>query len=92
MPPITRLASVISSNPVDHKKLLDAVAESVPSDKVRMLGVTQPNTLVFDFPYSFGIELANILKSLTVKLTTSSKSKKPGERVYRINMDDSKVI
>ncbi len=92
LPPITRLASIISSNPVDHQKLLDAVAESVPSDKVRMLGVTQPNTLVLDFAYSFGIELANILKSLTVKLTASSKSKKPGERVYRINMDDGKVI
>ena len=92
LPPITRLASVLSSNPVDHQRLTDAVAESVPSDKVRVLGVTQPNTLVLDFPYSFGVELANTLKDLTVKLTASSKAKKPGERVYRINMDDGKVI
>ncbi len=92
LPPITRLASIVSSNPVDHERLLKAFAESLSSDKVRMLGVTQPNTLVLDFPYSFGIELANTLKDLTVKLTASSKAKKPGERVYRINMDDGKVI
>ena len=92
LPPITRLASVTSSNTVDLKRLLDEVSESVSSDKVRILGVTQPNTLVLDFPYSYGIELANILKDLTGKLTASSKSKKPGERVYRINMDDGKVI
>jgi primosomal protein N' (replication factor Y) len=92
LPPITRLASVITSNSVDHQRLIEAVIESFASDKVRRLGVTQPNTLVLDFPYSFGVELANSLKDLTVKLTASSKSKKPGERVYRINMDDGKVI
>lgn len=92
LPPITRLASVTSSNPVDHQRLLEVLAESVSSENFRMLGVTQPNTLVLDFPYSFGIELANTLKDLTVRLTTSSKAKKPGERVYRINMDDGKVI
>jgi primosomal protein N' (replication factor Y) len=92
LPPITRLASVVTSNSADHQRLVEAVAELLPTDKVRILGVSQPNTLVLDFPYSFGTELAHTLKDLTVKLTASSKSKKPGERVYRINMDDGKVI
>jgi hypothetical protein len=60
--------------------------------KVRELGVTQENTLVLDYSYSIGLELADLLKDLTLKLSTTSKSKKPGERVYRINMDDGKVI
>ncbi|MEY3933439.1 MAG: hypothetical protein RLZZ606_38 [Actinomycetota bacterium] len=92
LPPITRIASITSSNDVDHQRLVDAVEAELSSDKVRTLAVVQPRTLVLDYGYSFGVELANSLKSICQKLASSSKSKKPGERVYRINMDDGKVI
>jgi hypothetical protein len=92
LPPITRIASITTSNDVDHQRLVDAVEADIPSDKVRVLAVVQPRTLVLDYGYSFGGELAHSLKAICQKLTSSSKSKKPGERVYRINMDDGKVI
>ena len=92
LPPITRIASITSSNSLDHQRLITAVGEEVQSDKVRSLAVVQPNTLVLDYSYSYGLELSSHLKRITQKLTASSKSKKPGERVYRINMDDGKVI
>jgi primosomal protein N' (replication factor Y) len=92
LPPQTRIASITSSNFEDHKRLVGEVAPFVSSGKVRLLSVEQANTVVLDYSYSFGIELADNLMELTQHLSRTSKSKKPGERVYRINMDDSKVI
>ena len=92
LPPITRIASIVASNEADHQRLINRLEEELPSDKVKKLGVTQANTIVLDFSYSYGMELASYLKEITQKLSATSKSKKPGERVYRINMDDGKVI
>jgi primosomal protein N' (replication factor Y) len=92
LPPTRRIASVLSSNPLDHQRFVEAIHKAIPADMFRTISVLQPNTLVLDFQYSSGKELANILKELAANLTSSSKAKKPGERVYRINMDDSKVI
>jgi primosomal protein N' (replication factor Y) len=92
LPPITRIASITSSNSIDHQRLLDEVRGKLDLDKVRELGVSQEHALVLDYGYSFGLELAAMLKEITLKLSKTSKSKKPGERVYRINMDDGKVI
>jgi primosomal protein N' (replication factor Y) len=92
LPPITRIASITSTNSTDHQRLVELVRGKLDSDKVRELGVSQENTLVLDYSYSIGLELADLLKDLTLKLSATSKSKKPGERVYRINMDDGKVI
>ena len=92
LPPTTRIASISSSNPTDFGRLVDAFKVVVSSEKVRLLSTELANTLVVDYHYSYGQELATILRDLTTTLTQSSKSKKPGERVYRINMDDGKVI
>jgi primosomal protein N' (replication factor Y) len=92
LPPITRIASITSTNSTDHQRIVELVRSKLVSDKVRELGVSQENTLVLDYSYSIGLELADLLKDLTLKLSATSKSKKPGERVYRINMDDGKVI
>ena len=92
LPPQTRIASITSSNAEDHKRLLLEIDGLLTPGNTRTLTVETPNTLVLDYAYGFGMELAQILSEAALKLTRSSKSKKPGERVYRINMDDSKVI
>jgi hypothetical protein len=92
LPPQTRIASVTSSSNTDHSRLLTQLESIIPEGKTRSLAVDQKNTLVLDYSYGFGLELAKILSDATQKLAKTSKSKKPGERVYRINMDDSKVI
>jgi primosomal protein N' (replication factor Y) len=92
LPPVTRIASITSTNQTDHQRLVELVRSKLDSDKVRELSVVQENTLVLDYSYSIGLELADLLKDLTLKLSATSKTKKPGERVYRINMDDGKVI
>jgi len=92
LPPQTRIASIASSNSEDHNRLLTALELLLSSGNTRTLPVDAANTLVLDYAYGFGMELAQILSSTAQQLTKSSKAKKPGERVYRINMDDSKVI
>lgn len=92
LPPITRIASIVSTNAVDHQRLIQRLRDELPADRVKELGVNQSNTVVLDFPYSYGFELASLLKEITQRLSSTSKSKMPGERVYRINMDDGKVI
>jgi len=92
LPPQTRIASITSSNPEDHRRLLSELEPLLSSDNTRTLSVDTPNTLAIDYAYSFGLELSGLLSNTAQKLSLSSKAKKPGERVYRINMDDSKVI
>ncbi len=92
LPPSTRLASVISSNLADFNLLREGLEKSAMFDRLRFLPSADKFCLVLDYQYSDGAELANLLRSLTNLLTAQSKHKRPGERVYRINMDDSKVI
>lgn len=92
LPPATRLASISVSNEKDFQVFCQRVDLELDSKQVRQLPTEAKNTLVLDYPYNLGLEIAEVLKKLSIELTTKSKSKKPGERVFRINMDDSKVI
>jgi primosomal protein N' (replication factor Y) len=92
LPPSTRVASVISSNQTDFNLLREGLRKAALFDRLRFLPNADKLSLVLDYQYSDGAELGDLLRSLTNLLTTQSKHKKPGERVYRINMDDSKVI
>ena len=92
LPPSTRVASVISSNQTDFNLLREGLRKAALFDRLRFLPNADKLSLVLDYQYSDGPELADLLRSLTNLLTAQSKHKKPGERVYRINMDDSKVI
>ena len=92
LPPSTRVASVISSNQTDFNLLRQGLEKSALFERLRFLPNADKLCLVLDYQYSDGAELADLLRSLTNLLTAQSKHKKPGERVYRINMDDSKVI
>lgn len=92
LPPSTRLASISVSNEQDFQFFCQRVELELDSKQVRKLPTETKNTLVLDYPYNLGSQMAEVLKKLTIELTAKSKSKKPGERVFRINMDDSKVI
>ena len=92
LPPARRLASITSSNQSDHSRLVETLSKSLDHTKTRVLQIDTPSIYAVDYQYSYGLELAEILKETTVELTRTSRSKRPGERVYRVNMDDSKVI
>lgn len=92
LPPATRLASISVSNDTDFLALTNRVEAEFDPKLVRRLPIETKNTLVLDYPYNLGAALADYLKQVALELTAKSKSKKPGERVFRINMDDGKVI
>jgi len=92
LPPSTRVASVISNNLPDSNLFREGLEKSSLFQRLRFLPSPDKLCLILDYQYSDGAELGNLLRSLTNLLTAKSKHKKPGERVYRINMDDSKVI
>ena len=92
LPPSTRVASVSVSNKADFQELKLGLEESSLFQRLKFLPSADHLTLVVDYQYADGLAFAQLLTALTSKLTAQSKHKKPGERVYRINMDDSKVI
>jgi molybdopterin-binding protein len=92
LPPSTRVASVISNNQPDFILFKEGLEKSAIVQRLRFLPSADKLSLILDYQYSDGAELAQLLRSLANSLTAQSKHKKPGERVYRINMDDSKVI
>jgi len=92
LPPATRIASITVSNDRDFLALVQRVEAETDSELIRKLPIDAKNVLVLDYPYNLGARLADSLKALTTEMTSKSKSKRPGERVFRINMDDSKVI
>lgn len=92
LPPSTRVASVSVSNKADFQELKLGLEESSLFQRLKFLPSADHLTLVVDYQYADGLAFAQLLTALTSKLTGQSKHKKPGERVYRINMDDSKVI
>jgi primosomal protein N' (replication factor Y) len=92
LPPSTRVASISASNAHDLAQLKDSLSATDIFERLRILPSPEPLMLVLDYQYSDGLALAALLKHQTKMLTAKSKHKKPGERVYRINMDDNKVI
>jgi primosomal protein N' (replication factor Y) len=92
LPPSTRVASISASNAHDLALLKDSLSTTELFGQLRILPSPEPLVLVLDYQYSDGLALASLLKHQAKLLSAKSKHKKPGERVYRINMDDNKVI
>lgn len=92
LPPSTRLASISASNKQDFELFCQKLDLEFDSNQIRRLPTELNNVLVIDYPYSLGAQMAEVIRRLTTEITLESKSKKPGERVFRLNMDDSKVI
>jgi primosomal protein N' (replication factor Y) len=91
LPPVTRLASVTS---VSGKDLGDFVTAFRTQVKVSIREVTasQPGVFAFCYEYSNGAEIASLLRELTQDVSAKSKTKKPGQRLFRIAMDYWQVI
>jgi primosomal protein N' (replication factor Y) len=92
LPPATRVCSITCANKTDLMILESDLKEAIDEDQAKFLNVEGELTLVMDYKYSYGLHLANLLITRTAIISQKSKSKKPGERVFRVNMDDSQVI
>jgi primosomal protein N' (replication factor Y) len=91
LPPAVRLLSVTSTSVVDLGELLKEVQDSDLANLLRRLP-SEPNQLVFTYSYSDGTSVASGLSDLANKVSYRSKFRKPGQRLFRICMDDANVL
>jgi hypothetical protein len=91
LPPVTRLASVTSVNGKDLTDFVTAFRAQV-TVSIREVTSSHPGVFAFCYEYSNGTEIASLLRKKTQEISAKSKTKKPGQRLFRIAMDDWQVI
>jgi len=91
LPPATRLVSITSTSTADLSAFQTELQTHPVSATLRKLP-SSANSLAFTYPYSEGLALAELLGSISLKVSNRSKSRKPGQRLFRICMDDSSVL
>lgn len=90
LPPSRRLGSVSSRSLGDLDQLKQALTEQ--NGQLTLLDTAEPNTLVFSYGISKGEVVAELLRTLTNQMSSKSKSRLPGERLFRVKMDDLNAI
>ena len=91
LPPVTRLASVTCSSAVDLQALVTEVKNLFGSG-IREINTIKHDVFAFCYEYSAGKQVASELKRISSLISAKSKSRKPGQRLFRIAMDDWQVI
>jgi primosomal protein N' (replication factor Y) len=91
LPPATRLVSITSNSAADLSDFQNEIQQSPDNSYLRKLPGSA-NQLVFIYPYSEGAKLSELFVSTSLKVSNRSKHRKPGQRLFRICMDDSSVL
>lgn len=89
LPPSNRTLSITSSSRDDLKTMKERLTEMLPA--MRFITETA-TTVAFTYSIASGVETASTVSTIATDLTRASKHKKPGQRVFFVNMDDNKVI
>lgn len=89
LPPSTRTLSITSSSRDDLKIMKEQLTDLLP--EMRLVSETA-TTIAFNYSIASGAETAATVWRSATDLTRASKNKKPGQRVFFVNMDDNKVI
>ncbi len=89
LPPSSRTLSVSSSSLDDLRIFRDRLIGEVPD--VRSINETS-SSIAFTYSIASGAETAAAVSRIATEVTRASKHKKPGQRVFFVNMDDNKVI
>lgn len=91
LPPTRRIASIWSASQKDLDLLkteliaqLGAVITPIPTN--------EPGSIVFCFNYSDSDTVAPTLRNLINEITSKSKARLPGQRLFRVRMDDPNAI
>jgi primosomal protein N' (replication factor Y) len=89
LPPASRTLSISSAS----KNALSDIRERLLIDlpEARLISETA-TSIAYTYSIATGIETAEKLVSITSEMSRASKKRKPGQRVFFVNMDDNKVI
>ena len=89
LPPATRTLNISSANKNDLSDLRERLQIELP--EARLISETATN-IAYTYSIATGIETAEKVISITSEISRASKKRKPGQRVFFVNMDDNKVI
>jgi len=91
LPPAQRLLSISSTSQADLNDLTAETLNSNVANYLRKLPASG-NQIAFTYPYAQGNQVATTLIELSMKISNKSKFRKPGQRLFRISMDDASVL
>jgi primosomal protein N' len=89
LPPASRTLSISSANKNDLSDLRERLEIELP--EARLISETA-TSIAYTYAIATGIETAEKVVSITSEISRASKKRKPGQRVFFVNMDDNKVI
>jgi hypothetical protein len=89
LPPASRTLNISSANKTDLSDLRERLQIELP--EARLISETAAN-IAYTYSIAAGIETAEKVVSITSEISRASKKRKPGQRVFFVNMDDNKVI
>ena len=89
LPPASRTLNISSANKTDLSDLRERLQIELP--EARLISETATN-IAYTYSIAAGIETAEKVVSITSEISRASKKRKPGQRVFFVNMDDNKVI
>lgn len=91
LPPASRLVSITSQSSADLQALETALNQTPIASLLRKIPGSN-NQIAFTYPYSDGVGVADTLVALSASVSSKSKFRKPGQRLFRISMDDASVL
>jgi len=89
LPPASRTLSISSANKNALSDLRERLQIELP--EARLISETASN-IAYTYSIATGIETAEKVVRITAEFSRASKKRKPGQRVFFVNMDDNKVI
>ena len=89
LPPASRTLNISSANKNDLSDLRERLQIELP--EARLISETATN-IAYTYAIATGSETAEKVVRITAELSRASKKRKPGQRVFFVNMDDNKVI
>lgn len=89
LPPASRTLNISSANKNDLAALKERLQTEMP--EARLISETAA-ALAYTYAIAAGSETAEKVVRITSEISRASKKRKPGQRVFFVNMDDNKVI
>jgi primosomal protein N' len=89
LPPASRTLNISSANKNDLADLKERLQTEMP--EARLISETAA-ALAYTYAIAAGSETSEKVVRITSEISRASKKRKPGQRVFFVNMDDNKVI
>ncbi len=91
LPPTRRIASVESNSSSDLELLKVELIQAL-GPSISPIASAEPKTIHFCFNYSEAENITPLFRELVARISSKSKNRLPGQRLFRVRMDDPNAI